>query len=88
MAQPTLQQLERIYGRSPDGPVRNCMTCAHRHASSAGVTFDRCVLTGHYCDFQRKFPSRVCDISLSGWTPIPPSGWTRFIRWLCPWLRN
>ena len=88
MAQLTPKQLERIYSSSPDGPIRNCQTCAHRNTPTTGRDFDRCMLSGHYIEIQRMHPNRACDINLSGWTPIPPSGWTLFIRWLCPWLRN
>lgn len=64
-------------------PVKNCRTCAHVVRAS-NPRHDCCLLCGHYCITQRKYPSSPCDENLSGWTPRPPSLLQRILGRLFP----
>jgi hypothetical protein len=48
--------------------IKNCMTCAHRKGS--GFAYSKCMVTGFYCETERKHAStRGCDVNFSRWEP-------------------
>jgi hypothetical protein len=49
---------------------KSCRTCARRD-------WDRCNLSGYYCEVERKFP-QVCGKDYKGW--VQRLGWFRRIK--------
>ena len=49
-----------------------CRNCAHYGASFFGSEYAKCEKTGFYSTIQRKYPSKQCDDSFSGWIEKEP----------------
>ena len=48
--------------------LKNCMTCAHR--KGIGFNYSKCMVTGYFCEVERKYPSyKGCDRSFNRWEP-------------------